>query len=146
MVPWPIAALALWYGAMAAASAVNLWKALSGSSAQPVAWPLGWCALALSLMCGLPLLKPWARTLAVWGSAAMAAATLSFAGLLVAGGRPSWAVLAAAGAAVHVVVIRYLQRPVVKTYFAGHAERGIRSRRQAGRHGGLLPPHSERAW
>ena len=118
MIPWPIALLTLFYGAIATMSASAAWKVISGMSDRPILWPLAWLALAFSTMCGLALLKPWGRGLAVVGSVAMALVTLTLAGLLVAGGHPIGALLATLAASVHAIVIRYLNRPSVKVCFS----------------------------
>lgn len=117
MVPWPIALLTLCYGVIAAASAAAVWKAAVGASAQPLVWPLLWLALSGSVMCGLPLLRAWARTLAITASTAMMGMTLAVAGLFVMRGRPLAGLLATLGAGVHVLVIRYLRRPSVRAWF-----------------------------
>ena len=69
-------------------------------------------------MCGLSLLKPWARRLAVGASSLMMAATLSFAALLIARAHPVAGLMATLSAGVHVLIIRYLRRPMIKTLFA----------------------------
>ena len=117
MIPWPIALLTLFYGVIATLSASAAWKVVSGMSERPMLWPLAWLALALSTACGLALLRPWGRRLAVAGSVIMALVTLALAGLLVMGGHPVAALLATVAASVHVIVIRYLGRPVVRGYF-----------------------------
>lgn len=117
MMPWPIAILTLLYGVIAAASGAAIWKISQGLSDRSPVWPAAWLALAVGVMCGLPLLKSWARALAMAGSVVLMAVTLSVAGILVMGGRPLWALLATLGAGVHVVIIRYLRRPSVKGYF-----------------------------
>lgn len=117
MIPVPIALLTLFYGAMAALSAATVWKMFFDVTDRSMLLPLGWLALSASLMCGLPLLKPWARKLAVAASLLMMVFTLSLATLLVMRGQPSVAIIATCGAGVHGVVIRYLQRPMVKAYF-----------------------------
>ena len=117
MIPWPIGLLTLFYGAMAALSAATVWKMLFDVTDRSIVLPLAWLTLSATLMCGLPLLKSWARTLAVGASLLMMLFTLSLAALLVMRGQPGVAVLATCGAGVHGVIIRYLQRPVVKTYF-----------------------------
>ena len=117
MVPWPIAWLALFYGAVATTSAATVWKVILGAADRSPVWPIAWLALSASLMCGLPLLRPWARTLAMAASALLVLVTLSMAGLLVMGGRPLIGLLATLGTAVHVIAIRYLQRPTVKARF-----------------------------
>ena len=128
MIPWPIAILTLCYGAMAAASAATVWKISAGLSQQPIGWPLVWFAWSSATMCGLPLLKPWARWAAILGSLVLMISTLAVAGMLVLAHRPLAALLATFGAAVHVLIIRYLQRPIVKEYFGmGSAECGMKS-------------------
>ena len=117
MVPWPIAFLSLFYAVVATLSASAAWKIVSGMSDRPMLWPLAWLALAFSTACGLALLKPWGRALAVVGSVVMALVTLALAGLLVMGGHPVAALLATLASSVYAVVIRYLGRPVVREYF-----------------------------
>ena len=117
MIPWPIALLSLFYAAIAALSAATIWQVMSGASARPVGWPIAWLAVSAGVVCGLPLLKPWARRLTVLASWLMVALTLAVAGLAVAAGRPLFGLAATLSGTVHVVAIRYLQRPVVKAYF-----------------------------
>ncbi|MBI3010872.1 MAG: hypothetical protein HYY58_00040 [Candidatus Omnitrophica bacterium] len=94
--PWPIALLSLFYGVIATLSAATLWKTLSGASDRPLLWPAMWLALSTGVMCGLPLLKPWARGLAVAASALLVAITLAVAGVVVLAGRPLMALVATA--------------------------------------------------
>ena len=117
MVPWPVALLTLFYGFLAAVSAAAVWKIAHGTLVRPIIWPAAWLALSAALVCGLPLLKPWARSLAIAGSWALALITLAYAGLLAAAGRPWLGLLGALLAGMHIVIIRYLQRPMVKAYF-----------------------------
>ncbi len=117
MVPWPIALLTLYYGVVTAASAAMAWKAFVGISHQSMIWPVGWFALSAGAMCGLPLAKPWGRGLAIWTSVLLIVATLSFSGILILGGRPGAGLLVTLSTAGHFLAIRYLQRPIVKTYF-----------------------------
>ena len=118
MIPWPIALLALFYSVVATASAAGLWKVLTGVVERPVAWPLCWLVLSAGAMCGLPLLQSWGRRFAVWTSSLLTASTLAGSALLVASGRPVAGLAVTFSAAFHILVIRYLQRPSVKTYFA----------------------------
>ncbi|MDP3723442.1 MAG: hypothetical protein Q8R91_08105 [Candidatus Omnitrophota bacterium] len=118
MVPWPIALLTLFYGLIAALSAVMVWKVVAGMSERPLGWPLAWLVMSAGAMVGLPLLKPWARHLAIGTSLLLLGLTLAVAGALIVSGRPLGALLAACGAAVHVVVIRYVTQPRVKAWFA----------------------------
>ena len=117
MIPWSIALLTLFYGVIATFSASAAWKVVSGMSDRPIVWPLAWLALAFSTACGLALMRPWGRTLAVVGSVIMAVVTLALAGLLVMGGHPVAALLATVGSSVHAIIIRYLSRPSVKECF-----------------------------
>lgn len=121
MVPWPIALLTLFYGVIAAASAVTAWRVVAGVIDRPLIWPAGWLVLSASVMCGLPLLRRWARALAVITSALMVLVALSMAGVFVMAGHPLGAVLATVGAGMHLVIIRYLRRPHVRAYFDGCA-------------------------
>ena len=117
MVPWPVALLTLFYGVLAAASAATVWKIATGMVTRPIGWPLAWLALCGAVMCGLPLLRSWARRMAILASALLAVVTVATAGLIVMAGRPLAALLATLSATVHIVTIRYLQRPAVKAYF-----------------------------
>ena len=117
MVPWPIALLTIFYGAIASLSAATVWRAVSGASDRPLIWPAMWLALSAGIMFGLPLLKVWARRLAIVASVLLMLSTLGVAGRIVMAGRPLVGLAATVGAAVHVIVIRYLQRPAVKAYF-----------------------------
>ena len=117
MIPWPIALLTLFYGALAAASAATVWKIAIGLTDRPISWPLAWLAASVGLMCGLPLLKPWARQLAIAGSWMLVATTLAIAGLLARADRPIAALGATLGCTIHLIVIRYLGRPSVKVHF-----------------------------
>lgn len=129
MLPWPIALLALCYGALAAGSAAVVWTICAAGAQQPLMWPLAWFGLSVTAMCGLALLRPWARTVAVLGSSWMTLVTLAVAAALVAGGRPLQALVAALGASVHLIVIRYLRRPSVKAYFGASAQHSARGTR-----------------
>lgn len=117
MVPWPIAFLTLFYAIIATSSAVNVWKGASGASAKSPIWPLVWLVLSAGATIGLPLLKPWARQLAIWTSVLLLVTTLAFAGVLVAATKPGAALVTALLAGTHAIVIRYLQRPLVKAQF-----------------------------
>lgn len=117
MVPWPIALLSLFYGVIAAASAANAWKAVQGISRQPVLWPLLWLAVSAGAMCGLALLRPWGRVLAVAGFTALCVVALAVAGVLVTSAHPLAAIAAAVAAGLHIMAIRYLQRATVKALF-----------------------------
>ena len=117
MMPWPIALLTLFYGAVAAASAAKAWRIMSGGLNQPLAWPLAWLTLFAGAMCGLPLLRAWGWRLAVAASGLMTLVMLATAGVLAISGRPHGAVLSTLGAGLQVLVIRYLQRPAIKAYF-----------------------------
>ncbi len=115
MIPWPIALLTLFYGVIGTASLAMLWR---GGLAEPKLWSLVWVVFSGGAMLGLPLQRPWGRALAVCTSLLLLAVTLAIAGLLVASGRPVPALTAACLAGAHVAVIRYLQRPAVKSYFS----------------------------
>jgi len=122
MVPWPIALLTMFYGAIASLSAATMWRVVSGASDRPLIWPAIWLALSAGIMFGLPLLKAWARRLAVIASVLLMLSTLGVAGRIVMAGRPLVGLVATVGAAVHIIVIRYLQRPVVRAWFLQGSE------------------------
>ena len=126
MVPWPIALLTLFYGMLATISLGMVWRIVTGASHQPLVWALLWLGLSAGVMCGLPLLKAWARTLAVFGSVVMMVLMLMIAAFVINAGHPLGALLTTFGAGLHVVIIRYLQRPVVRKLFE-NAECGMRS-------------------
>ena len=117
MVPWPIALLTLFYGFLSAISAAAVWKIAHGTLSRPIIWPALWLAVSATLMFGLPLLKPWARTLAIAGSWALALMTLAYAGLLAVAGQPGLALAGGFLAGTHFIIIRYLKRPETKAYF-----------------------------
>ena len=117
MVPWPMALLTLFYGVIATTSAADAWRVMQGTSAHALAWPLAWLVLSGGAMCGLPLLKRWGRALAVSTSLLLTLATLAAAALLIGAGRPGAGLLVSLSTAFHAVVVRYLQRPDVKSYF-----------------------------
>ena len=122
MVPWPIALLTLFYGMLAAVSGVGVWKIVTGVVHRSLVWPVAWLGLSVAVMCGLPLLKPWARRLAVAGSAGLGVVTLGGALLIAGAGRPGLGVLGTLLAGTHLIVIRYLRRSEVKAYFIPHSE------------------------
>lgn len=117
MVPWPIALLSVFYGILAASAAAMAWKAIAGLGHQGWVGPAVWLAISAALMIGLPLLKAWARRLAIIGSGVLLLVALGVAGICVTQGRPGWALLSTLTASFHVLVIRYLQRPSIKEYF-----------------------------
>ena len=118
MVPWPIALLTIFYGAIASLSAATVWQVVSGTGGRALIWPAMWLALSAGVMFGLPLLKAWARRLAIVASVLLMLSMLGVAVRVVMAGRPLIGLVATVGAAVHVIIIRYLQRPAVKAYFA----------------------------
>ena len=117
MVPWPIALLTLFFGVIAAASGAMVWKVLTGASERSFTWSVAWLVLSMAIACGLPLLKPWARTLAVVGTWLLALMTLAISALLVLSGKPLVALGATLGTIVYLLIIRYLGRADVKAYF-----------------------------
>jgi len=119
MVPMPIAVLTLFYGLIATLSAAAVWRVVSGASDQSLVWAVGWLLLSAGATCGLPLLKPWGRRLAVLTSAALMAATLAVAAALIASAHPGAGLAVTCTTAFHALVIRYLVRPDVKRYFDG---------------------------
>ena len=121
MVPTPIALLTLFYGCLAAMSASTVWRVMSGASQQSLLWAAGWLALSAGAMCGLPLLRPWARTLAIAGLAGFSLVLLAHAAALVMAGRPLIGLGATLTASMPVLVIRYLRRPIVRAYFLQRA-------------------------
>ena len=117
MVPWPIAVLSLVYGVIAAASAATAWRISAGLIDRPIIWPVAWLSLSVAAMCGLALLKPWARTLAIVGLVLIALVALAVAGLFIVAARPWVALLVTLGAGIPLVMVRYLRRPTVKAFF-----------------------------
>lgn len=117
MVPWPLAVLALFYGAIATLSGAMLWKIAAGMSHQPMAWAIVWLACSSGATVGLALLRPWGRRLAIWTSWLLIAATLAVAAALVAGGRPVAGLIVTFSTSGYYLVIRYLKRPLVVAWF-----------------------------
>ena len=117
MIPWPVALLALFYCVIATMSAGMAWNILCGASQQPLSWALAWLAISGGAMCGLPLLKPWGRCLALWTSWMLIGATLAVAGGLVAAGKPVVGLVVTFSTACHYLMVRYLKRPSVKAWF-----------------------------
>lgn len=117
MIPWPVALLALFYGTIAAVSGAALWHSLNGLSEQAAVWPGIWLGASAGATYGLILLRPWARPLAITGSVLLSLITLAAAGLLVMARHPLAGLAATLGAGVHVLIIRYLRRPLVKQFF-----------------------------
>lgn len=126
MIPWPIALLSLFYGVLATVSVGMVWRIVAGTSRQSLIWALLWLGLSAGVMCGLPLLKAWARTLAVFGSVVMMVLMVMIAALLIGAGHPVAALLTTFGAGMHMIIIRYLRRPLVRQLFE-NAECGMRS-------------------
>ena len=120
MIPWSIALLTLFYGIIATASAAMAWKGLAGLGHPSLLWAGTWLALSGGAVCGLPLLRPWGRRCAVWTSWLLILSTLATAGVIVASGRPGMGLLVTLSTACHYVMIRYLQRPAVRTWFDRH--------------------------
>ena len=117
MVPWPIALLTLFYGAIAALSAATVWHIMIGVATRSLAAHVGWLILSAGAMCGLPLLKPWGRSLAMATSLLLMGVLLAMAALVVGANRPWLGLATAMVAAMQMVPIRYLQRPQVKQLF-----------------------------
>lgn len=119
MVPWPIGLLALFYGVIATSAAATAWRIMQGVTHQVLAVQAAWFGVSAGAMIGLALLKSWGRTLAVWTSVLLMVTMLAIAGLLaLAAGQALGGLLVAAGAGLHMLAIRYLQRPTVKALFA----------------------------
>ncbi|HEX9780224.1 MAG TPA: hypothetical protein VGB20_03325 [bacterium] len=118
MVPLPIALLACAFAALSAVSAVSLWKTSAGLAEGSPLGPLVWLAGSLAAMCGLALLRPWGRLMAVAGAVVLMLLGLAVGGVQVASGRPADALLATCFGGAQVIVIRYLRRPDVKRYFS----------------------------
>ncbi len=117
MVPWPIALLALFYGVIATLSAAMVWRTAHGEISLRFAWATLWLICSAGATGGLPLLRPWGRTLAIWTSALLMVATLAVAAVLVAAGRPGIGLAVTLSTACHYVMIRYLKRPAVRRWF-----------------------------
>ncbi len=119
MIPWSIALLVVGYTVVAASSTVTVYRVMSGWLEHPLLWPALWSVLSTTLAIGLALLRPWARTLAVWSSVLMALSALGAAWMAIAQSHPEplRSVFATGMAGVQLVVIRYLTRPWVKAWF-----------------------------
>ena len=119
MIPWPIALLSVFYGVIATSSASVLWQIAMGQTHRALIWQVMWFGLSAGATCGLALLKPWGRRLAIWTSILLMVVMLSIAGLLTLVARePLLGLVMTLGASLHVLVMRYLGRPSVKAYFA----------------------------
>ena len=117
MVPTPVAVLTLFYGLLATLAAARVWRVASGASQASLLWAVGWLLLSAGATCGLPLLRPWGRTLAVLTSSALLVVTLVVSAALIASGHPGAGLAVTFTTAFHALVIRYLGRPAVKQYF-----------------------------
>jgi len=114
MVPWPIALLAGLYAAIGTSSTASLAKAGAPFSI----WPWVWSAASWTLVAGLVLMRPWARKLAIWVSIFMLASSLAAAWIAAARTwEPGWSLAATGVAGLQCLIIRYLTRPRVKTWF-----------------------------
>ncbi len=123
MIPWPIAVVTVWFLVLAVASAGTVWR-MSQTAWQPwLVWPFLWCSLSTALVVGLAWLKPWARTVAIWGSLLMMLSNLGVAlmAAITTSPEPTRSLSATGLAGLHLFVIRYLTRPHVKTWFEGPA-------------------------
>ena len=121
MVPLPIGLLTLMYAGIVAAASASIWGRLIGRGEASLVWSAGWLAVSLGAVCGLALLRPWGRRLAMWGFAGLMATTLAMAAQQIAGGRPVAALATAITAGLQYLGIRYLRRPHVRAWF-GHAQ------------------------
>jgi hypothetical protein len=110
-----VAVLAVGFAALAALAWLNLLQA----AVTPLqrCWLAGWTLLATATMVGLPLLRPWARALAVLGLGWLTLMLLATAAGLVGRGRPAAGILLTLAAGGVLLVIRYLRRPSVKAWF-----------------------------
>ena len=127
MIPWPIAVLALFYGAVAFYSAASLWKAVLGLSHQPVFWTVLWFGLSAAATLGLAWLKPWGRRFALGTSWLLIVSTLAVAALFIAARRPGIGLAVTFTTACHYLMIRYLKRPDVMIWFGEVKQIKIRS-------------------
>ena len=118
MVPWPIALLTLFYGAITALSAATLWKIALGWVHQSPVWAVVWLVCSAGAVVGLVWLRPWGRRLAIVTSWLLIASTLAISGLLVVGKQPLAGLLVTFSTACHYLMIRYLSRPAVKMLFS----------------------------
>ena len=76
-----------------------------GVSDRWLGWSLAWLMLSGGAMCGLALLHPWGRRLAIGTSVCLLVVTLALAGLFVRAGQPLVGLLIAFMASVHVLII-----------------------------------------
>lgn len=117
MIPWPIALLTLFYGAVAFYSAASLWKVVLGLSHQSVFWLSLWLVLSAAATTGLVWLKPWGRRFAMGTSWFLIISTLTVSALYIAAGKPSIGLVITFTTACHYLMIRYLKRPAVVVWF-----------------------------
>jgi len=121
MVPLPIAGLAVYFALIAAYSAASAWKIVQGRADGSLAWALACLAVSVVTMLGLSLMRPWARRTAVFGLMFMAMLALAAAASCIAGSRPGMALAMTLSTLIPAISIRYLQRPLVKTFFEAKA-------------------------
>jgi hypothetical protein len=117
MIPWPVALLTAFYCVVATLSAAMLWNIVRGASRQPLVWALAWLGVSGAAMCGLPLLRPWGRRMALLTSWLLIGATLAVAAGLVAAGKPALGLAVTFSTACHYLMVRYLKRPAVRAWF-----------------------------
>ena len=116
MIPWPIALLTVFDGILATIAGSGLWRALTGIGSQ-AEWTVAWFAVTAATTCGLPLLKDWARKLAIGIAVWIGLVTLAYAALLVKAGHPGMGLAASCSTAGQWIIVRYLRRPAVKKWF-----------------------------
>ena len=117
MVPLPIAGLAVLFALIAALSASEVWKILQGRVDGSPVWALAWLVISFVTMCGLSLMRPWARRAAIVGLIFMALWGLGVAALYIAARQPWMALAMTFSTLLPVGSIRYLRRPLVKALF-----------------------------
>ena len=117
MIPWPIALLTLYFGALASASAASLWRIVAGDTGRPWAGPAAWLIVTAGATLGLALMKPWGRWMAMSGAYLVMATGLGVAAALVASQQAGLGLLSACGAGAQMLIIRYLRRPMVSAWF-----------------------------
>lgn len=120
MIPWPIALLTLFYGVLATVAGAGLWRALVSPNGSG-GWTVLGFVLCAAATIGLPLMKDWARKLAIGIAVWIAVVTLAYAALLVKAGEPGLALAATFSTAIEWLIVRYLRRPAVTSWFRPNA-------------------------
>ena len=117
MIPLPIALLSVFFGLLAATSAMSVWSVMNGAVHKPLVSQVAWLLLSAGAMIGLPLRKTWGLWCAIACAWLVVLSVLAIAAWLIASGAPGWGLGCGLGTVVPLTAIRYLTRPNVKQWF-----------------------------